>query len=92
MVKLGREHVFVKQKFGKAEKCYLHLHPIIKQMAGTKCSAIVLWVSKIAGVAELVDALDLGSSAFGRGGSSPFTRTIFRGAASKDAAFFLEGG
>ena len=27
-----------------------------------------------AGVAELADALDLGSSAFGRGGSSPFTR------------------
>lgn len=30
-----------------------------------------------AGVAELVDALDLGSSDFGRGGSIPFTRTIF---------------
>ena len=30
-----------------------------------------------AGVAELADALDLGSSAFGRGGSTPFTRTIF---------------
>ncbi len=28
-----------------------------------------------AGVAELADALDLGSSAFGRGGSTPFTRT-----------------
>ena len=27
-----------------------------------------------ADVAELADALDLGSSAFGRGGSSPFTR------------------
>ncbi len=30
-----------------------------------------------AGVAELADALDLGSSAFGRGGSTPSTRTIF---------------
>ncbi len=28
-----------------------------------------------AGVAELADALDLGSSALGRGGSTPFTRT-----------------
>ena len=32
-----------------------------------------------AGVAELADALDLGSSAARRGGSTPFTRTkIFR--------------
>ena len=30
-----------------------------------------------AGVAELVDALGLGPSAARRGGSSPFTRTIF---------------
>ena len=30
-----------------------------------------------AGVAELADALDLGSSALRRGGSTPFTRTIF---------------
>ena len=30
-----------------------------------------------AGVAELVDAPDLGSGAARRGGSSPFTRTIF---------------
>ncbi len=29
-----------------------------------------------ADVAELADALDLGSSAFGRGGSTPFIRTI----------------
>ena len=35
-----------------------------------------------AGVAELADALDLGSSAFGRGGSTPFTRTIFCGSSS----------
>ena len=31
----------------------------------------------LASVAELVDALDLGSSALRRGGSTPFTRTIF---------------
>ena len=31
-----------------------------------------------AGVAELADALDLGSSDLRRGGSSPFTRTSFR--------------
>ena len=30
-----------------------------------------------AGVAELADALDLGSSVLRRGGSSPFTRTLF---------------
>jgi hypothetical protein len=30
---------------------------------------------KLADVAELVDALDLGSSVFGREGSSPFIRT-----------------
>ena len=29
-----------------------------------------------AGVAELADALDLGSSVLGRGGSSPFTRIL----------------
>ena len=35
------------------------------------------WLTfEIAGMAELADALDLGSSAFGRGGSTPFTRTI----------------
>ena len=32
-------------------------------------------VYAIAGVAELVDAPDLGSGDFGRGGSSPFART-----------------
>ena len=31
-----------------------------------------------ADMAELVDALDLGSSAARRGGSSPFTRTILK--------------
>ena len=30
----------------------------------------------LASVAKLADALDLGSSALRRGGSSPFTRTI----------------
>ena len=33
--------------------------------------------SSAAGVAELVDALDLGSSGETRGGSSPSARTIF---------------
>ena len=33
-------------------------------------------------MAELADALDLGSSAFGRGGSTPFTRTFFCGSSS----------
>ena len=33
------------------------------------------FVFLIAGMAELVDVLDLGSSAVRRGGSSPFTRT-----------------
>jgi hypothetical protein len=31
--------------------------------------------ASVAGVAELVDALVLGTSGFGRGGSSPFART-----------------
>ena len=34
---------------------------------------------KIADVAELVDALDLGSSVFGREGSSPFIRIVLCG-------------
>ena len=33
-------------------------------------------VEKFADVAELVDALDLGSSVFGREGSSPFIRIV----------------
>ena len=37
-------------------------------------SAIINIVVKFADVAELVDALDLGSSVFGREGSSPFIR------------------
>ena len=32
---------------------------------------------KYAGVAELADAPDLGSGALRRGGSTPFTRTIY---------------
>ena len=34
---------------------------------------------KFADVAELVDALDLGSSVFGREGSSPFIRIVLCG-------------
>ena len=37
-------------------------------------SVIINIVEKFADVAELVDALDLGSSVFGREGSSPFIR------------------
>ncbi len=36
------------------------------------------WLTLYAGVAELADALDLGSSASRRGGSSPSTRTILK--------------
>ena len=37
------------------------------------------WLTfKYAGMAELADALDLGSSASRRGGSTPFTRTILK--------------
>ena len=35
-------------------------------------------LSLVARVAELVDAPDLGSGAFGREGSTPFARTIFK--------------
>src|SRR5699024_12855177 len=38
--------------------------------------SIPVWLTSIAGVAELADALDLGSSVSRRGGSSPSTRTI----------------
>ena len=37
-------------------------------------------INNNAGVAELADALDLGSSAARRGGSTPFTRIIYRNA------------
>ncbi len=36
-----------------------------------------IFVPPIADMAELVDALDLGSSAFGRGGSTPSIRTTY---------------
>ena len=39
-----------------------------------------------ADVAKLVDALDLGSSAFGRGGSSPFIRTKVEQTAKQSAS------
>lgn len=39
------------------------------------CIALKQKAHKNAGVAKLVDALDLGSSAARRGGSSPSTRT-----------------
>jgi hypothetical protein len=42
-----------------------------------------------AGVAKLVDALDLGSSAARRGGSSPSTRTTFQKSVLLLVHFFL---
>ncbi len=39
---------------------------------------LTTFAPRIADVAELVDALDLGSSALRRGGSSPFVRTKHR--------------
>ena len=49
------------------------------------CSKLL---KKKAGVAELVDALDLGSSAARRGGSSPFTRTSFQIVLESDCLIF----
>ena len=37
---------------------------------------MLFFINNFAGVAELVDALDLGSSGEDRGGSSPSARTI----------------
>jgi hypothetical protein len=47
----------------------------------------VIYLPPNAGMAELVDALDLGSSAARRGGSTPFTRTNI---ASIQLAFLLQ--
>ena len=46
-------------------------------LPGHECSGslLPLWQVIRAGVVELVDTLDLGSSAARRGGSSPFART-----------------
>ena len=47
------------------------------QNNGVKTRSVTSCLTHIdAGVAKLVDALDLGSSVLGRGGSSPSTRTI----------------
>lgn len=48
-----------------------------QRVTGSSPVSLILIV-EIAGVAELADALDLGSSAARRGGSSPFTRTCKR--------------
>ena len=45
-----------------------------------------------AGVAELVDALDLGSSGESRGGSSPSARTTLRVFPAKEAPDVAQGG
>ncbi len=49
-----------------------------QRVEGSNPSWLTIVMIKIAGVAELADAPDLGSGAARRGGSSPFTRTIMR--------------
>lgn len=44
----------------------------------------------LADVAELVDALDLGSSVFGREGSSPFIRTRLTALCNKAFTYHLK--
>ena len=55
-----------------------------------------VFIIKYAGVAELADALDLGSSVNRRGGSSPFTRTTDKKLTGFDcklfSCLFLSGG
>ena len=46
------------------------------------------WVTIYAGMAKLADALDLGSSAARRGGSSPLSRTIVK-SSFKTVIFFM---
>ena len=53
---------------------------MVDSHVGVRCQAVrrdlpVAIIEGYANVAELVDALDLGSSAARRGGSSPFIRT-----------------
>ena len=48
-----------------------------QRVAGSNPACLILLlIIENAGVAELADALDLGSSAARRGGSSPFTRIL----------------
>ena len=70
-VRVGRRHAFF-LPYGGLAQLGEHL-PYKQRVSGS--SPVRLIVITYAGVAELADALDLGSSAFGRGGSSPFTRT-----------------
>jgi hypothetical protein len=48
--------------------------------------------NKQAGVAELVDVLDLGSSAARRGGSIPSARTNYKGMTGRQIPVFSENG
>lgn|GEM_PF-3004637 len=61
---------------GKSQNAIAREERVIsdKSFVFTKMSVIMNIVVKFADVAELVDALDLGSSVFGREGSSPFIR------------------
>ena len=49
-----------------------------QRVEGSSPSWLTSFLKINAGVAELADALDLGSSAARRGGSTPFTRTIYK--------------
>ena len=53
-------------------------------------SPFMVYNKKVAGVAKLADALDLGSSAARHGGSSPFARTNEKPVV-KDNRFFALG-
>ena len=48
-----------------------------------------IFVSLYADMAELADALDLGSSVLRRGGSSPFIRIVLKKAGSYEAPAFF---
>ena len=49
-----------------------------QRVEGSSPSWLTSFINTYAGVAELADALDLGSSAARRGGSTPFTRTLYK--------------
>ena len=63
---------------GKSQSAIAKESPVIsyKLLVLSFRSVMMNVVEKFADVAELVDALDLGSSVFGREGSSPFIRIV----------------
>ena len=70
---------------GNRDRIDRNLGPVL-QWAGARGS------SPSAGMAELADALDLGSSAARRGGSSPLVRTKIGTGAAKSGVFDLHFG